>query len=339
MSFSSFQIYRYILFSLVVIATIYFLFLIRSVLLSFLMAGLLAYLLYRPVKYIESKGLNRTLAILILYVFFIGAVALLLYFAIPGIVRELGELGKMFPEYAHQAQDMAEQINHTEMPGRLQEVLQDNIKQAENFIYSGLKKFLAGLYGFLGKIFAIIFSPILAFYIMNDWEKIRDGLLELFPPVTRRELIGLFNNIDKVLIEFFKGYLMVAAFVGASTGLAALLLGVKFPLLLGILSGVTNLIPYFGAFIGGIPAVGIAMSDSLRLAAYMVAAIIVIQQVESNLITPNLIGSKLGIHPLVIVFALLAGGQLWGIWGMLFAVPIAAVLKVVLGWAYLKLVS
>ena len=132
---------------------------------------------------------------------------------------------------------------------------------------------------------------------------------------------------------------MVATFVGAMVGLAALLLGVKFPLMLGILSGVTNLIPYFGAFLGGVPAVAVALTESWQLGLYMTLAIFVIQQVEGNLITPKVIGGKLGIHPLLIVFSLLAGGKLWGIWGMLVAVPLAAVLKVLVSWLYLKLVE
>src|SRR5690606_4725537 len=132
---------------------------------------------------------------------------------------------------------------------------------------------------------------------------------------------------------------LVASFVGLMVGLAAFLLGVKYPLILGIISGVTNLIPYFGAFLGAIPAVAVALTDSWRLALYMALAIFAIQQVESGLITPRVIGNRLGLHPLVIVFALLSGGKLLGIWGMLFAVPLAAALKVFISWFYLKLVK
>ena len=99
------------------------------------------------------------------------------------------------------------------------------------------------------------------------------------------------------------------------------------------------MIPYFGAFLGGVPAVAVALTESWQLALYMALAIFVIQQVEGGLITPRVIGDKLGIHPLVIVFALLSGGKLLGIWGMLLAVPLAAVLRVLISWLYLKLVE
>ena len=146
----------------------------------------------------------------------------------------------------------------------------------------------------------------------------------------------LFSSMDEVLIEFFKGYLLVAAFVGIMVGLAALLLGVKFPLLLGLLAGVTNLIPYFGAFLGGVPAVAVALTESWQLALYMALAIFVIQQVEGGLITPRVIGDKLGIHPLVIVFALLSGG-VTGYLGYAFGSAASSSLRVLISWLYLKL--
>jgi predicted PurR-regulated permease PerM len=147
------------------------------------------------------------------------------------------------------------------------------------------------------------------------------------------------NQVDNVLIEFLKGHLMIAALVGLASGLASLLLGVKFPLLIGIIVGICDLIPYFGPILGAIPAVALALSQSLRLGVYMTIAIVVIQQIESNLVTPRIMSDRLGLHPLLIVFALLCGGNLFGIWGMLFAVPLVAVMKVVLQRAFLWLLD
>lgn len=339
MPISSSKIFRYALFILVVSAVFYFLFMVREVLLTFILGALLAYLLFRPVRFIENKGLNRIWAILVLYLLLIGIFALILSFAIPGIINELRELAGLFPRYAEQAQDMAEKVDDISLPGEFNQILNQNASRVRNFIYNGLDNFIKGLYNFLGKVFAIIFSPILAFYIIKDWEKIRDGFMNILSPGARRELRVLSEDIDNVLVEFFKGHLMVATIVGTLVGVSALILGVKLPILIGLLSGVTNLIPYFGPFLGGIPAVVIASSESLRLAIYMTIAILVVQQLEGNIITPKIIGDKLGMHPLIIVFALLAGGKLFGIWGMLFAVPVAAVLKVIIAWAYLKAVE
>ena len=330
---------RWILVLVVVAATIYFLYRVREVTIPFIWAGLLAYLLFRPVQFIEKQGLKRVWAILLLYVVIIVALGTIFYFALPGLIRELTEMARAIPQYAHEAQHMADRLQNLDIPVRLGEIVKENISRVNEFVYQGLRNFVGGLYSFLSKVLAIVFAPILAFYILTDWEKIRDSFLKLFSPRGRREAQELFSSLDTVLIEFFKGHLLVATFVGAMVGLAALLLGVKFPLMLGILSGVTNLIPYFGAFLGGVPAVAVALTESWQLGLYMTLAIFVIQQVEGNLITPKVIGGKLGIHPLLIVFSLLAGGKLWGIWGMLVAVPLAAVLKVLIGWLYLKLVE
>lgn len=305
----------------------------------FFLGGILAYLLYRPVGYFENKGLKRVWAILLIYILLCLVTAALLSFALPGMIRELSELARAIPRYAREAQQMVDQVQTMDMPDRLGEIFNQNIAKVNEYVYKGLSGFVTGLYNMLGKVLALVFSPILAFYILNDWQKIQTSFLTLFSPRSRREVKALFIQMDEVLIEFLKGHLMVAAFVGIMIGLAAALLGVRFPLLLGLLSGITNLIPFFGAFLGGIPAVAVALSESWQSALYMTLAILIVQQVESNLITPKIIGDKLGIHPLVIVFALLAGGKLLGIWGMLVAVPTAALLKVLISWFYLKVVE
>lgn len=339
MQVNSRKLSHYLIFFAVLLVSIYFLFLVREVLLTFFLGALLAYLLFRPVCYIEKKGLKRVWAIIVLYLGVAAILGIILALAVPGLVRELSKLAELYPQYAEQAQQMAGRIDQINAPEQLSQVINKNLGKIESYIYQALNSFLSGFYNFLGKILALIFSPILAFYIMNDWEKIRESFLNLFSPRARHEITMISHQIDNVLIEFIKGHLMVAAFVGSGIGISAALIGVKFPLLIGILSGVTNLVPYFGPILGGMPAIALAASESFRLALYMTIAIVVIQQLESNLITPKIIGDKLGLHPLVIVFALLAGGKLLGIWGMLFAVPITAILKVIVGWSYLKLVE
>ncbi|MDD2620115.1 MAG: AI-2E family transporter, partial [Syntrophomonadaceae bacterium] len=286
-----------------------------------------------------KKGVKGVWAILILYLILLAAIGLLLFLLLPGMIRELSEMARLLPGYAQELEQMVGYLDHMKMPAELKTGLSDSINQGRASIYNALNSFIGGFYDFLGKILALVFSPILAFYIMNDWEKIKESFLNLLSPRARRQVTILATQIDIVLIEFLKGHLMVATFVGSMIGIAAFLLGVRFPLLLGLLGGIADLIPYFGAFLGAIPAVMAAMGESFRLAMYMAAAVLIIQQVESNIITPRIMSSKLGIHPLMLVFALLSGGKLLGIWGMLFAVPILATLKVIVRWGYLKLVE
>ncbi len=330
---------RYIMFLLVLAGTVYFLYLVREVVVSFLIGGLVAYLLYRPVQFFEDRGMKRLWSIISVYAIFLFLTGLVLWFAIPGLTRQLTDAAKLLPAYADQAQVLYEKIDGIELPGQMEQIVRENKIKIENVIYQGLRGLAEGIYTLFSKAYIIIFAPILAFYILKDWEKIRDRILKAVSPGTRADILLVSGEIDQVLVEFFKGHLLVCLFVGAFTGLAAAILGVKFSLIIGIIAGITNLVPYFGPFLGGIPAVGLALSQSFRAALYMAAAILVIQQVESNFITPKIIGERLGMHPLLIVFALLAGGKLFGVWGMIFAVPMTAVLKIVFVHVYLKMLE
>jgi predicted PurR-regulated permease PerM len=333
------KLHRHIVFFLVVIATFYFLYLIRDVVFSFLAGGVLAYLLYHPVRLVEAQGIKRVWVIIMIYVLIIALVILALWFAIPHLVNELSGLVQVLPEYTEKARELADRINGMHLPGKLDQIMQENMTKIENHIYHVLKSFIAGFYTLLSKALIIIFAPILAFYILIDWEKIRDAFLKLLPPAARREITVLAGQIDQVVIEFIKGHLLVALCVGVLIGLAAALMEVRFALLIGIISGISELVPYFGPLLGGIPAVGLALSQSLHHGLYMALAIIIIQQIESHIITPKILGDRLGMHPLLIVFALLAGGKLWGVGGMLIAVPLTAALNIILSYMYLKVVE
>ncbi len=246
MQVNSRKLSHYFIFAVALIISVYFLYLVREVLLTFFLGALLAYLLFRPVAFIEKKGLKRVWSIIALYLGVAVIASIILVLAGPGLVTELSKLAELYPQYAQQAQQMAGRLDEINAPEQLNQVINKNLGKIESYIYQALNSFLSGFYNFLGKILALIFSPILAFYIMNDWEKIRESFLNLFSPRARHEIIMVSGQIDNVLIEFIKGHLTVAAFVGCGIGIAAAFIGVKFPLLIGILSGITNLVPYFG---------------------------------------------------------------------------------------------
>ncbi len=323
----------------VVGTTFYFLFLVRDVVLSFLAGGVLAYFLYRPVLWLEGKGFKRVWAILSIYLVVIIAAGIILWLTIPNLIGELSNLASLLPQYENQLQNFIDRLNGMQVQGRIGEIIAQYTGKLENSIYAALNSIVSSLYNLLNKAILVIFAPIMAFYIIKDWELIKHNMAGFWPPGTRREMGALMARIDRVIIELCKGYLIIAAMVGLLIGAAAALIGVPYPLLIGVIGGLGELIPYFGPFLGGIPAVGLALSHSLNEALYMLAALVVIQQLEGNIITPRLIGERVGIHPLLMVFALLAGGKLMGIWGMLIAVPLAATLKIIGSYLYLKLVG
>jgi len=245
----------------------------------------------------------------------------------------------MLPAYAAQLQDISSRIHNLHLPGKLNLILKENTIRIENYIYSLLKGMVNGIYLFFSKALIIVFAPILAIYIMKDWEKIKAAFLTILPPSARREAIVLISKIDAVCIEYLKGHLLVSSLVGLVTGIAAWIIGIDFALVIGIIAGLTDLVPYFGPILGGLPALILALSQSWRDGLYMAIAFILIQQLECNLLTPKIIGERLGMHPLIIVFALLAGGELLGILGMLIALPLTAALRIIISFIYLKFVD
>ncbi len=328
-------------FSIIILAVfgLYFIYLVREIMLTFLLGAFIAYISYRPVCLLESKGINRCWAIIVFYFIFIGFLILVLFYLVPIMVHEVGELGRMLPRYTQQAHSMADSLQGGAVPERMSTIIMDNFARIENYIYESFRNFLSTLHIFLGRVLAILFSPILAFYIINDWEKIRDRSLGILSPVARRDAVALFRSLDRVLLEFLKGNLIVATIVACTVGTAAAFLGLRLPVLIGMSAGIAELIPFFGAFLGAIPALIVAFSESLKLGFYMLIAIVIIQQLEGNILTPRIIGSRLGMHPLLMVFSLLAGGELWGIWGMLIAVPLVAICREVVKWLFPKMVT
>jgi predicted PurR-regulated permease PerM len=173
-----------------------------------------------------------------------------------------------------------------------------------------------------------VISPILAFYLLHDWFKIKEELLTLLPTKYRRETIAIFKDVDKVLSGVIRGQLTVALIVGVLVTIGLYFLHVKYFLLIAILASMLDVIPYFGAFIGATPAVTLALLHSPLLAFKVAILFFAIHQLEGTVIHPRILGENVGLHPLSVIFFVFVGGELGGFIGMLLGVPLAAIGKV-----------
>jgi len=140
----------------------------------------------------------------------------------------------------------------------------------------------------------------------------------------------MINKTGEILSCFIQGQLLTALIIGIMETVALAIIGVKYSPILGFIGGISNIIPYFGPFIGAIPSVAVALIDSPVKAFWTVVAFLVIQQIDNAFISPKIIEGRLGLHPITTILAVLAGGEFFGIIGMLVAVPVTAVLKVIL---------
>jgi len=320
--------------------SIYLFILILPISTPFFMAFVLAYLLDPLVDFLEKKHIGRTWGILAIYLTLLTVIGAGIFYGLPKIILELNKFADTIPLYANQIQEYIKlwQKNYSkvDIPESIRVITDDTIKQVENYLIEIFKNTAQAFVYFFTKIFDIILAPILAFYLLKDFDQIKEWFLKLIPAVGRKDIINLGQQMDKILKSFLRGHLFVALLVGGLTALGLSIIGMEFALVLGLIAGVFNIIPYFGPLFGIIPAVSLALLQSKKMALYVFIIMFIIQQVEGNIISPKILGKSTGLHPLVIILALLAGGHLFGIVGMIIAVPLTGILKVLFGFIIKK---
>jgi len=179
-------------------------------------------------------------------------------------------------------------------------------------------------------IFTLILAIVLNFYFLIDMENIERWFISIIPENIKDKTLNALKEINSSFKSFLKAQLILCLFVGLADGLGAWILGVNYPLILGIIAGFTEIIPYLGPFIGAIPAIIVALTISPWKALEVSIWYLVVQQLEAHFVVPNVMGKTMGLHPLTVIFSLLVFGKLLGFWGVILAVPIAAMIKIIL---------
>ncbi len=321
----------------------YLAYLLRVVLVPFVLAIVFAFILEPPIHFLEQRRVPRLAAILAVYAVAALLLATLLFWLIPVLIRQLTVLAATLPGFAAQIQgilvDIQARYTAAGLPPQVRQVLDGAIGRAEADLLILIQNVLSGLFGAVSGLLTLLLAPFLAFYLLRDRESIRAWVLSLLPVSTRGDSLRAIAEVNHVVAGFIRGQLLVAAVVGLLVGLATYLLGLPFSAILGVIAGVTNIIPYFGPIIGGVPAVALALLRSPLLAVETVLALFLVQQADNLFITPRLVGGSVGLHPLLVIFSLLAGAELFGVVGMLVAVPVVAVGKIFLKHLFEKLVT
>lgn len=322
---------------------LWFLWIAREGLYPFLLGIFLAYLLNPFVTNLEKKGIMRLWALVIVYVIifvlFIGIGIKLL----PSLVRELehfaGELPLMSEEAERLLNGWQETYRSWSLPASMRIALDEGIAQtavrADVFVKSLVQRIIDLLMYAVG----IAVSPILAFYILYDWKSIKAKIVFFVPSSWRGELIRIFQDVNRVLDGVIRGQIFTSLIVGAVITSGLLMMNVKYALLIGILAGLLDIIPYFGAIIGALPALGVALLYSPVLLAKVVLLFFVVHQLEGSVIQPKIVGNTVGLHPLSVIFFVFIGGELGGLAGMLLGVPLAAIGKVLVQHAFNFLIN
>lgn len=303
----------------------------------------MAYILVPFVNILVRQKIPITIAILLVYLSLAGAFAILILYVFPKIFGELNRFAETVPQYTVTVQEWIKklQLNYSQfkLPESVRQIIDEAIIALEQKLIENVRNIAFVMLGLFSHTLSIIIAPILTFYLLKDHEVINQKIISFLPPVYRRELLSLWAMVNMVLRKFIRGHLSVALIVGVLTGIGLAILGMDFAFTLGFIAGVADIIPYFGPFIGAIPAVALALIESHTVALKVILVMFVVQQLESSIISPKIIGDSVGLHPLAIIFVLFLGGDLFGILGMLLAVPITAVAKIVFNYLYEKIVT
>jgi predicted PurR-regulated permease PerM len=183
------------------------------------------------------------------------------------------------------------------------------------------------------KLPTYILTPIFIYYFLIDSEHFLKLIKNIIPMNIRKKTSELWSEVDSVLSSFIRSQLILSLVIFLLTFVAMLILKVKFPIIIAFINAITNFIPYFGPIIGFVPAFLAAITQSVNKAIMVAVVFIVIQQFESSVIAPKLMGDTLGIHPVFIMIIILLGGKYFGGWGLLLSVPLAAIAKVIIKYS------
>jgi predicted PurR-regulated permease PerM len=308
---------------------------IRGVLLTFLLAGVLAYALNPLVRMLERRRVPRVVAVVgsllvLVTVVLVGLVLLVL--PAVGQVTSLAQNPQPIVDSAVDLQRRASELPYvgeqvgTLDVGRLEEFARQNAPSPGQ-VFSVATGFIGGLFGVFGTLFNLILVVIIAAYLLLDRDRIARATLRALPDAVQEQTVELFHAVEGALVKYLRAQLLLCAIMGV-IGWAIMQFTVgEFAVAVGLLVGFTELIPVIGAFLGAIPTIVLALVIGTPTQALIVAALfLVAQQLEGNILVPRITGGSVGVHPLVVLFAVTAATALYGIVGAIFAVPIVAII-------------
>lgn len=307
---------------------------ISSVLTPFLLAVLLVYLLRPVVNRLGDRGVPRLLAVVLAYVGALLIVSIALFFLIPVLAVQVQAFINNFPTYFRSASAFfgryAWVVERGQADQRVSQLIESALQSVQASGMSAVAQVPAYTLSAVGLLLNIVIAPLIAFYLLKDLPQIRDTLLELIPGRYRDEMIHLMHEIDAVLAGFLRGQSLVALSVAILSTIVLVVAGVDYPVVIGLITGVLSVIPYFGALVGVVIAAIVAVFKlPLWLTLVVIALLVAVQQVVNIVIAPYIMSQQVNVHPVVVIFALLVGGALFGLVGLILAIPIAAIAKAV----------
>ncbi|MEJ2344323.1 MAG: AI-2E family transporter [Gammaproteobacteria bacterium] len=327
----------------------YLVYLLAPVFTPFLVSALIAYLGDPLVDRLETWKLRRTWAVIVVFCGLFLALTLVALLLIPLIERQVAYLIARLPDYLGW-------IEHTVLPwlrehlgisaaaldfNTLEQALRSHWQQAGGIAAQLLRSVSASGLAVIAWLANLVLIPVVSFYLLRDWDHMVERVRGLIPRRSEPTVTRLARESDEVLGAFLRGQFLVMVALGIIYSVGLWIVGLNLALLIGMLAGLVSFVPYLG-FILGVLSAGIAVLVQTHEVIQLLPVLAVFavgQLLEGTVLTPTLVGDRIGLHPVAVIFAVLAGGQLFGFFGVLLALPVAAVVAVLLRHAHQRYVG
>jgi predicted PurR-regulated permease PerM len=304
-----------------------FLYLVKEILALIFLALILSSAIDPWVEWLRQRKIPKTLSIITIYVLFIAIILTTVILVIPPMAKEIAQLASLFPEYYSKITSVFNKFQGVEDPSFVQ-----NVQVGLNTISSNLLGTINGLFNTTAQVFGGFFSfitvLILAFYFAMEENAMKKFANSIIPKKYQSYIVDLTPRIQKKLGQWFRGQLTLSLIIFGITFLALVIFNIKYALILALLAGVFEIIPYFGPWIAGAIAVLLTFTQSPIKALIVAIIYLVVQQLENSIIVPKVIGKSVGLNPIVVMIGILIGFKLVGVVGGLIAVPIIAAISV-----------
>ena len=330
-------------------AAVYFLYRVRSILICVLVAVFLAYALLPVVEWLCRKRVSflrpktqRLAAVILVFVVFLAFVAGGVTLMVSPITNEVNQFSKNLRVYTADFQKLLEKGGRwyaSAVPADVKEVIgRLDYSRATNWIGGYAERMLNVTRSSIGIIMELVLIPVLAFYFVLDHRTISREVYGLVPKRRRREAKRIGHNTGEILQSYVVGQLILCAIAGVLTAIFLEIVGMPYVVVLALFAGITRAIPVIGPVISGIPIilVGMLYFDGLAVPIYLLVFVVVMHFAESKFVMPRLIGDRMRIHPAAVVVVLLIGAEFFGVLGMFIAAPVAAVVRDLLRFYYIR---
>lgn len=310
---------------------------LSGILLPFVAGMAVAYFLDPLCDRLERLGLSRTLSTWVVTIVFGLTFLLVLALILPAAVSQVADLAQRLPSLVEQARGAAEQLLQRldsriagDLVAQAQDAMSGSVGNVASLMAEAATRLLSGGAAVINMLGLIFLTPVVSYFLLRDWDRMVAKVDSWLPRPQAPTIRRLAREVDEILSGYVRGVLTVCLALSVFYSVGLTLVGLPSGLIIGLTAGMLSFVPFLGAVVGFLLSVGLALlqfDDWLRIGAVMLI-FFAGQALEGNVLTPKLVGDRIGLHPVIVIFVVLAGGVLFGFLGVLLALPIAAVLGV-----------